>query len=140
MMNKFKSLNFLFIPYKLPMFILKARLLYRHFKFLMLSFLILLPLFGVLVLSLTSKTNVNFIRNFSLFWAFVVFNVSLLLLFSFDLTYGGFQFIERFDWLVLSNNTVILGIDGIALFMIILTTFLILYVHYFREVLQLNQI
>ena len=94
-------------------------------NFLMLSFLILLPLFGVLVLSLTSKTNVNFIRNFSLFWAFVVFNASLLLLFSFDLTYGGFQFIERFDWLVLSNNTVILGIDGIALFMIILTTFLI---------------
>ena len=91
----------------------------------MLSFLILLPLFGVIVLSLTSKTNVNFIRNFSLFWAFVVFNASLLLLFSFDLTYGGFQFIERFDWLVLSNNTVILGIDGIALFMIILTTFLI---------------
>ena len=91
----------------------------------MLSTLIILPLFGAFVLSFVEKTNLTFIRNFSLFWSLLIFNLSLLLLFFFDLTYGGFQFVEKFDWLVLSNNCVILGIDGIALFMIILTTFLI---------------
>jgi len=46
-------------------------------------------------------------------------------LFLFDCTFSGFQFLHTIDWLVLSNSSVTLGIDGIALFMIILTSFLI---------------
>lgn len=91
----------------------------------MLSLLIASPLVAVFVLSVTEKTNVKFIRNFSLFWSLLIFNISILLLFFFDPTVSGFQFLEKIDWLVLSNSSVILGIDGIALFMIILTTFLI---------------
>jgi NADH:ubiquinone oxidoreductase subunit 4 (subunit M) len=63
----------------------------------MLSFLIALPLVGVFVLSVTEKTNIKFIRNFSLFWSLVIFNISILLLFFFDPTVSGFQFLERID-------------------------------------------
>ena len=63
----------------------------------MLSFLIFLPLIAVPILAVIPKTNLTAIRNFSLLWSLIVFNTSLLLLFSFDLTYGGFQFIEVFD-------------------------------------------
>lgn len=66
-----------------------------------------------------------FHRNFALFWSLFVFNFSLLFLFLFDSTFSGFQFLYTIDWLVLSNSSVTLGLDGIALFMIILTSFLI---------------
>tara|TARA_B100000795_G_scaffold93553_1_gene68448 strand:- start:1656 stop:1817 length:162 start_codon:yes stop_codon:yes gene_type:complete len=46
-------------------------------------------------------------------------------LFVFDPTSSGFQLFCSVDWLVLANSNVVLGIDGIALFMIILTAFLI---------------
>ena len=91
----------------------------------MLSFIIISPLFGILALSFIKKTNVDLIRKFALFWSLVIFNFSIILLFYFDLTFGGFQFINTFEWLYLSNNTLVFGIDGISLFMVILTTFLI---------------
>ena len=91
----------------------------------MLLFLLLLPLFAILILILVEKTNLWFHRNFSLFWSLLIFNFSILLLFFFDPTFSGFQFFYVIDWLVLSNSNVVLGLDGIALFMIILTSFLI---------------
>jgi NADH-quinone oxidoreductase subunit M len=91
----------------------------------MLLFLISLPVIGCLILLFTDKTNINFIRNFSLFWSLLILNACVLLLFFFDQTSVQFQFIETSSWLSSININLILGIDGLALIMIILTAFLI---------------
>ena len=92
---------------------------------LMLLFLISLPLIGFFVLLFSKKTNVNFIRNFSLFWSLLILNVSVSFLFFFDQTSVQFQFLETYNWLSIVNINIILGIDGLALIMIILTAFLV---------------
>ena len=91
----------------------------------MLLLLILSPLFAVLVLLFIEKTNLWFHRNFALFWSLLVFNFSILLLFVFDSTFSGFQLFCSVDWLVLANSGIVFGVDGVALFMIILTAFLV---------------
>jgi len=62
---------------------------------------------------------------FSLVWSFFVFNMSLLLLLRFDACITQFQFVTTWHWLGFLNISFTLGIDGIALFMVLLTTFLI---------------
>lgn len=91
----------------------------------MLLSLILIPLFGSLVLLFTEKTSVTFIRNFSLFWSLFILNSTLILLFLFDSTSSDFQFIENYSWFNSININITLGIDGLALVMLILTAFLI---------------
>ena len=91
----------------------------------MLLSLICLPLFGCLVLTFTSKTQLGFIRNFSLFWSLIILNVSVSFLFFFDPTTTHFQFLESYSWFNSVNINLILGIDGLALIMILLTAFLI---------------
>jgi proton-translocating NADH-quinone oxidoreductase chain M len=91
----------------------------------MLSTLILLPLFGSFLLFFINSKNILFIRNFSLFWSLLIFNISIFLVFSFDNTSSNFQFVEEINWIAITNNNIVLGIDGLALFMILLTTFLI---------------
>jgi len=60
----------------------------------MLFSLICLPLIGCFVLLFVDKTNINFIRNFSLFWSLLILNASVCLLFFFDPTTTQFQFLE----------------------------------------------
>jgi NADH-quinone oxidoreductase subunit M len=55
----------------------------------------------------------------------LTFIVSMLLWIRFDNTVSGFQFVEKYDWLNFLNLNVKLGVDGISLFLVILTTFLI---------------
>jgi len=91
----------------------------------MLFFLICLPLIGCIVLVFTDKTRTHFIRNFSLFWSLLILNASVCLLFFFDPTSTQFQFLETSSWFSSINVNVILGVDGLALIMILLTAFLI---------------
>ena len=101
-------------------------LAYRYDFFLMLlSTIIFLPLFACLVLVFTNKTEINFIRNFSLFWSLLILNVCVTLLFFFDITSTHFQFLEASSWFSSININVVIGIDGLSLIMILLTSFLI---------------
>lgn len=84
-----------------------------------------MPLFGCLVLLFTNKSETNFIRNFSLFWSLVIFNVCVGFLFFFDPTITQFQFLETNHWFNSVNINLILGVDGLALIMILLTALLI---------------
>jgi NADH:ubiquinone oxidoreductase subunit 4 (subunit M) len=63
----------------------------------MLSTLILLPLFGSFLLFFINSKNILFIRNFSLFWSLLIFNISIFLVFSFDNTSSNFQFVEEIN-------------------------------------------
>lgn len=92
----------------------------------MLLFLSLSPLFGALFICFfLSFRHFNLIRNFSLFFSLVIFNLSILLLFYFDTSVTFFQLIQNVKWIPFSNNFILLGIDGLSFSMILLTTFLI---------------
>jgi proton-translocating NADH-quinone oxidoreductase chain M len=89
-----------------------------------LSTLILIPLFGAILL-LFVPNNIRLIRQIGLICAFLAFIHSLLFWVRFDNSTAQFQFVEQMNWLPSSNIQFYIGIDGISLFFILLTTFLI---------------
>ena len=91
----------------------------------MLFTIILLPLISCFFLSFVNKNNYVFVRNFGLFSSLVILNICCTLLFFFDPTATYFQFIEISNWFDIININFILGVDGLALLMIILTAFLV---------------
>ena len=92
-----------------------------HFLF----FLIIFPLLGSLTLFVLPDIKKDLMRSIALFTSLVVFGYSVFLWILFDKTTGQFQFVELYNWLPFFNINIYLGVDGISLFFIILTTFLI---------------
>ena len=94
-------------------------------NFPILSSLILLPSIGALFLFFTKSNNENNItvKYVALFTSLVNFFLSIYLWILFDQTTSEFQFIEDRIWIEdLINYKV--GIDGISILFIILTTFI----------------
>ena len=91
-----------------------------------LSTIILIPLLGSLTILLINSDDEIGRRNIkivALYTCIVNFLASIFLWVNFDKLSFEFQFIERYAWLA-DNITYHVGIDGISLFLIILTTFL----------------
>jgi NADH-quinone oxidoreductase subunit M len=67
-------------------------------------------------------------RNIALWTSLIVFALSLLLWIEFDPNTADFQFVERSDWVTLGGFqfTYHMGIDGISLFFVLLSTLLTL--------------
>jgi NADH-quinone oxidoreductase subunit M len=82
----------------------------------------LTPLVGMFLLMLIPKDNKNLIRLVGNLAAFVGFLVSLPLLFWFDSSNADFQFVERVSWIPSLGVEYYMGIDGISLLLIMLTT------------------
>jgi NADH-quinone oxidoreductase subunit M len=91
----------------------------------LLSVLIFLPLAGVLALLLVRNDDNTWIRRIALAIAIVEFGLSLLLLRGFDAGARDYQFEELRDWIPAPPVHYHLGVDGISLFLVLLTTFLI---------------
>ena len=91
----------------------------------MLSLLIALPIFGIFCIFVIPESNKNLIRKIAFSISMVTFFYSLLLWVFFDHSTSKFQFIEYFEWLPIFNLYFFLGVDGISLFFIILSTFLV---------------
>ena len=87
-----------------------------------LSTLILLPLLSSILLFFISKERLFLIRFISIIVSMETFFLSIFLWFLFDKSTSDFQFCEIYFW---SFQEILLGVDGISLFLIILTTFLI---------------
>ena len=87
--------------------------------------LLLLPLIGVTIIFFIPKENTLTIKQTGLNISLATFILSLYLWINFDNSTANFQFVSKFDWIPVSNLTFYLGIDGISLFFVILTTFLI---------------
>ncbi len=83
-----------------------------------------LPLVGVLALFFVNKEKGQAIKLVGFLTTVATFAVSLFLYFGFDAPVGGFQFREYAVWIVGLNISYFVGIDGISLLLIILTTFL----------------
>jgi NADH-quinone oxidoreductase subunit M len=88
----------------------------------LLSIVLFTPLAGMLVLLLLPSARKNLIRVWANIAAFAGFALSLLLLARFDKNAAGFQFVERADWIPSLGVKYNLGIDGISLLLVMLTT------------------
>jgi NADH-quinone oxidoreductase subunit M len=95
-------------------------------NFPILSSLILLPLIGALFLLFSKDKdyqNTSTMKYVALFTSFVNFLISIYLWYLFDSSTSSFQFIEDKEWLKGFINYKV-GIDGISILFIILTTFI----------------
>ena len=90
-----------------------------------LSTLICLPLIVAVILLLVPARYTSIIKTSALYTSLVVFIISLYLWAAFDNSTAKFQFVESYEWIGASNINFYLGIDGISLFFVILTTLLI---------------
>lgn len=66
----------------------------------------------------------KYLKSFTLGFSFFIFFYSLFLIILFDKSAVKFQFITQFSWLNFLNINCIFGLDGISLFLILLTTLL----------------
>ena len=88
-------------------------------------YLLMLPLIGTCFLLITPAWNKNLLKSIALFFSSITFIFSLFLWILFDRSTGNFQFVEKILWLPALNFNFTVGIDGISVFFIILTTLLI---------------
>ena len=91
-----------------------------------LSLVTFLPLAGALLILFIKDEGENArrnIRSVTLFTTVFTFVVSLWIWAGFDNTNPGFQFVEKVDWLG-SGISYHMGVDGISMLFVILTTFL----------------
>ena len=91
-----------------------------------LSLVTFLPLAGALLILLIKDEGENArrnIRSVTLLTTVFTFVVSLWIWIGFDNSNPGFQFVERYDWLG-SGISYSMGVDGISMLFVILTTFL----------------
>jgi NADH-quinone oxidoreductase subunit M len=87
-----------------------------------LSLVTFLPIAGAIFIALLSREAVQNIRYTALWTTIITFLISLLIWFNFDQTTAGFQFVEERDWLGPIKYK--MGVDGISMLFVILTTFL----------------
>ncbi|HEX4641922.1 MAG TPA: NADH-quinone oxidoreductase subunit M [Candidatus Acidoferrales bacterium] len=90
----------------------------------LLSVLTFLPLAGTLALLLLRDDDHLWIRRMAMTTAVVEFGLSLLLLRGFDLHAAGYQWEEFRAWIPQPPIHYHLGIDGLSLFLVLLTTLL----------------
>lgn len=89
-----------------------------------LSLLIFLPLAGAFILFFIPGSQKDALRTTAFGVALLNFFASLILLFYFDDSTHRMQFVERFKWIPDVGAEYHLGIDGISLLLILLTTFI----------------
>ena len=90
----------------------------------LLSILIFFPAVGALALLLLRGDDHIFIRRIALIVSVAEFLFSLLLLRGIPLNVGGYRLEENAQWITTPPIHYHLGVDGISLFLVILTTFL----------------
>lgn len=92
-----------------------------------LSLLIFLPLAGagfILTINGDDEIAQNNARKTALWASTITFILSLWLWFKFDSSTADFQFVENVDWIPTFNISYHLGIDGISVLFVLLTTVL----------------
>lgn len=88
-----------------------------------LSFLVFFPLLGAILVLLVPGERARLARVVAFGVATVEFLISIPMFFMFD-PHGGFQFVEKVDWLPAIGSSYHMAVDGISLLLILLTTLL----------------
>ncbi|HEX7495525.1 MAG TPA: hypothetical protein VF349_02715, partial [Candidatus Limnocylindrales bacterium] len=87
-----------------------------------LSLITFTPLVGALALAVIPSRHDELVRRTALGFALLAWGLSLLLLAAFALGPGGFQFNETVDWIPAFGIQYKLGVDGLSILMVVLTT------------------
>ncbi len=90
----------------------------------LLTLLVFTPLAGALLLALLPREPLAAVRRAAFVFALVPFALSLLVLAWFPAGSADFQLVERAAWIPAWGVEYRLGVDGISLFLVLLTTFL----------------
>ena len=93
-------------------------LLFDHF----LSIMIVIPLLGIAMIGFTRDEEL--LRRIALGATVVNFGLGLLLWARFDFMNSELQFVERMQWMPTFNIQYAVGVDGISLLLVLLTTIL----------------
>ena len=88
------------------------------------SILIFFPILLAIPIFFFKKENDTLIKAYTIVISLITFVISLFLYFSFDPNSAEYQFVEKFQWIQGFNTYYYLGIDGISLLLIVLTTFI----------------
>ncbi len=94
----------------------------------LLTILTFLPLVGVLAILLLPRredgSNDNTIKLVAIATSAVTLLVSLFVLFRFDASNPALQLVDRVDWIPSWGISYFLGVDGLSILMVLLTTFI----------------
>ena len=89
----------------------------------LLTALIFLPLIGALFILMQSEERA--IWNSAFIFSLLPLALSFYVLWQFNPQMGDYQFVEQYDWIPAFGISYHIGIDGISLFLVLLTTILI---------------
>jgi len=90
-----------------------------------LTIILALPVVGAIVIALLPKENVRAVRFTALFFTLVAFLISVGMFIGFDLARSGtLQFVEQVPWITQLGIQYFLGVDGLSMPLVLLTTML----------------
>src|SRR4029450_3678787 len=90
----------------------------------LLTYLVLAPLAVAAAIALISREREALIQRVALVVSLAVFAGTLLLWSRFDASSADFQFVERHAWIPAFGIDYFVGVDGISMFLVVLTGFL----------------
>lgn len=90
----------------------------------LLSYTLFSPLVGIVLMFFISKEKQNLIKYVGIATSLVTFLLSLVVYFGFDPSNTQLQFVEQYSWIAGLDISYIVGVDGISILLILLTTFL----------------
>ena len=90
-----------------------------------LTILLALPLLGALLVSLLGEAQKENIKKIALATSLVTFIAVLLLAIGFEINRPGFQYVESYSWIPALGINFQVGLDGISLILILLSTVLV---------------
>src|SRR5262245_45442133 len=88
----------------------------------LLSLIVFVPLIGALLIAFVPRGNVGAVRGIALGTALIDWILSLLLLVGFLPTHPGFQYVESAEWIPAFGIQYKVGVDGLSLVLVVLTT------------------
>ncbi len=89
-----------------------------------LTILIFLPIVAALVVGLLPEKQKDLVRNTAMILSLAVFGFSVGTFVRFDTTSSAMQLVERVPWIESLGISYHLGVDGLSIYLILLTTFL----------------
>ncbi len=95
-----------------------------------LSLVVFFPLLGVLVLGFIGKDDHGMLKAVALVTSLITFFLSLFIYFGFDPAAAGkiipgYQFVSQSSWIPALNVKYVVGLDGVSLYLLLMTTFLL---------------
>ena len=90
-----------------------------------LTILGILPLLGALLIATFKPTQIETVKRVALGTSVITLLATILLALNFEVDRPGFQFVEKYSWIPALGINFQLGVDGISLILIILSTILV---------------